>query len=376
MRQADILLDPELETPTPLGVARSGVRLENSVSLYSIDPLSDGRWDELVARHSNASVFHERGWLEALRRTYGYAPFVLTSSPPGEPLTDGIALCRVSSWLTGTRLVSLPFADHCAPLLTREGARGEFLTWLQAECERHHYKYVELRPLHPWAQAEEMLRPSQSYCFHELDVRPAEGQLFDRLHKDSIQRKIQRAEREHLSYEAGRSEQLQKEFYRLLVMTRKRHVLPPQPRAWFRNLSECLGEKLLIRVARKNGEAIAALLTLHHGSVTVYKYGCSDERFHNLGAMPLLFWRMIQESKASGTERIDFGRSDLDNEGLIAFKNKWGTTSRTLTYYRYPELKQQLNSSKWDSRPVRQFFAWLPDSVLSAAGKVLYRHIG
>ena len=44
--------------------------------------LSDSRWDELVSRHPRASVFHERGWLEALVRTYGYEPFVLTSTPP------------------------------------------------------------------------------------------------------------------------------------------------------------------------------------------------------------------------------------------------------------------------------------------------------
>ena len=36
-----------------------------------IDPLADARWDELVERHPRASVFHTRGWLEALKRTYG-----------------------------------------------------------------------------------------------------------------------------------------------------------------------------------------------------------------------------------------------------------------------------------------------------------------
>ncbi len=62
-------------------------------------------------------------------------------------------------------------------------------------------------------------------------------------------------------------------------------------------------------------------------------------RFHNLGGMPFLIWKLIEEGKASGTERIDFGRSDLDNQGLIAFKDRLGATGRLLTYYRYTNLK-------------------------------------
>ena len=57
------------------------------MEIHALDPLSDGRWDELV-RHPGASVFHERGWLEALGGTYRYEPFVLTSAPPGEPLEN------------------------------------------------------------------------------------------------------------------------------------------------------------------------------------------------------------------------------------------------------------------------------------------------
>ena len=44
---------------------------EKSVNIYIIDPILDNRWDELVAHHPRASVFHRRGWLEALARTRG-----------------------------------------------------------------------------------------------------------------------------------------------------------------------------------------------------------------------------------------------------------------------------------------------------------------
>src|SRR2546430_5296635 len=85
--------------------------------LYSLDPLEDPRWAEFVQRHPRASVFHTPGWLEALRRTYGYEPVVYTTSLPRAELTNGLVFCRVRSWLTGRRLVSLPFSDHCEPLV-------------------------------------------------------------------------------------------------------------------------------------------------------------------------------------------------------------------------------------------------------------------
>src|SRR5689334_20583082 len=114
-----------------------------------INPLTDPRWDDLVARHPRASVFHERGWLEALSRTYGYEPLVLTSSLPGHRLEGGAVFCRVASWITGTRLVSVPFADHCDPLVHHLGEYLDYAEWLRTECDRGNSKYAEMRSLLP-----------------------------------------------------------------------------------------------------------------------------------------------------------------------------------------------------------------------------------
>src|SRR5438105_4017019 len=85
--------------------------------VHHVDHLRDQRWPEFLKRDPRASVFHAPEWLEALRRTYAYEPVVLTTSPPGKDLGNAMVFCRVRSWLTGTRLVSLPFSDHCEPLV-------------------------------------------------------------------------------------------------------------------------------------------------------------------------------------------------------------------------------------------------------------------
>ena len=344
--------------------------------IHVLNPLSDNRWDELVARHPKASVFHQRGWLESLARTYGYEPLVLTSAPAGEPLENGLVLCRVLSWITGSRLVSVPFADHCEPLFNDLSESQEFMNWLRVECDSQQRQYVELRPLLGVGDTGNGLQPSRSYWFHELDIKPSLEQIFRGLHKNSFRRKIQRAERERLSYEVGQSENLVDEFYGLLLTTRRRHRLLPQPRSWFRNLLEGMKDKFQIRLARKNGVPIAAMLTLQHRSSVVYKYGCSDERFHSLGGMPFLFWRLVEESKGSGAETIDCGRSDLNNEGLIVFKDRLGAKRKLLTYFRYMNSARRQKAPQWDSRVLRELFRSLPDAFLSAAGGVLYKHMG
>ena len=346
------------------------------MTVFASNPLSDARWDELVARHPRASVFHERGWLEALNRTYGYEPVLLTSTPQGKPLQDGIVLCRVSSWVTGTRLVSVPFADHCEPLLDDISEIGKFLSWMRAECASQLLKYVELRPVSALADSHDNPIPGCSYFLHELDITPDLERIFVRLHKDSVQRRIRRAERSGLSCEAGRSQTLMDEFYKLLLKTRRRHRLLPQPRTWFRNLIERMGSASKIRVARKDGTAVAVLLTLRHGSVVTYKYGCSDARFHHLGAMPLLFWRLIEDSKAESAEKIDFGRSDLNQPSLTLFKDRFGTSRKLITYYRYSNEAQRPAFLPLELHALRQLFSLLPDAVSSAAGRLLYRHIG
>ncbi len=105
------------------------------MQLYQIDPVRDPRWAVFLKRHPRASVFHTPGWLEALCRSYGYESIGYTSSPPGEEIRNGLVFCRVDSWLTGRRMVSLPFSDHCEPLFNCCRGHGIFCCVLASRIE-------------------------------------------------------------------------------------------------------------------------------------------------------------------------------------------------------------------------------------------------
>ncbi|HKZ02550.1 MAG TPA: GNAT family N-acetyltransferase [Pyrinomonadaceae bacterium] len=352
-----------------------------ALSVHALDPLSDARWGELVARHAKAGIFHTTGWLESLRRTYGYDPVVYTTSPPGERLRNGLLFCRVESWLTGHRLVSVPFTDHCEPLVDCMADMQVLLASLEEQFRKEKWLYIEMRPLHQFEAATTLYRSTFDYRFHQIDLEPSIDTLFRNCHKDSVQRKIRRAEREKLTYQDGRSEALLQHFYRLLSLTRRRHQVPPHPLRWFRNLIDCVGEALHIRVAFKSSRPVAAVLTLCHRDTLVYKYGCSDAQFNPLGGMHLLLWTCIQEAKNKGLGRFDLGRSDCGHAGLITFKDRWGAAQSTLTYSRYaPSAHSRGNfresSRDWRLGLAKHVFAYAPSSFLSAAGNFLYKHIG
>jgi Acetyltransferase (GNAT) domain len=350
------------------------------MTIHQIEPLIDPRWAEFVERHPRASVFHTTAWLEALRRTYGYDIIGYTTSLPGAELQNGLVFCRVESWLTGRRLVSLPFSDHCEQLW--ENVDPPVLSAvLEEQFRREKWRYIEIRPLRLLEATTTIPYTTYDYCFHQLDLSPDLATLFHNFHKDSTQRKIRRAERENLTYQEGQSKELLDIFYRLFLLTRRRHQVPPQPKSWFRNLIDCFGESLKIRVAFKGRQPVASILTLCYKDTLVYKYGCSDSQFNNLGGTHLLFWRAIQEAKEQGSRMLDMGRSDRNNIGLITFKDRWGATRSTLTYSRYSAFGHSSNMysearSDWKLRFAKQVFAHTPTGLLSAIGNVLYRHIG
>jgi GNAT acetyltransferase-like protein len=346
------------------------------LTVCTLNPLEDPRWAEFVQRHPRASVFHTPGWLEALHRTYGYEPIVYTTSLPRAELTNGLVFCRVRSWLTGNRIVSLPFSDHCEALADKAEDLNCLLDSLERESKSDGWKYVEMRPVSPLLEDRGGFRTDRVFHFHKIDLRPQLSELFRSFAKTGCQQKIRRAERMKLTYEEGRSELLLKKFYGLLLMTRRRQHLPPQPMEWFQNLMYCLGEKLQIRVVSKDSVPIASLLTLAHRESIVDKYGCSDERFHNLGGIPFLFWKTIQEAKDLGLSEFDLGRSDPDARALISFKEGWHATRSTLTYYRCPPCPSECPAEGWKIRLAKRVFARLPDPVLTTMGKLLYRHIG
>ena len=219
-------------------------------------------------------------------------------------------------------------------------------------------------------------RPAGKYLLHMIDLRANLDDIFRSFDKDSVQRRIQRAERAGLVEKCGASKDLLNAFYDLFVTTRGRHQVPPPPYAWFQNLVQCQDEALGIRVAYHDDIPIAAILTLRFGTTGYFKYGCSDARFNRFGATPWLLWRAIAAAKSDGALEFDMGRTQSANAGLLAFKNHWVAKPKRLIYWKFPNIPSFDSQGSWKLKMAKRVFSSMPQKLLAITGRLIYRHIG
>jgi CelD/BcsL family acetyltransferase involved in cellulose biosynthesis len=341
--------------------------------VYTINPLHDVRWPQLLATHPLAGIFHSKEWLDALVRTYGFTSRVLTMSGPDEALTNGLVFCQIRSRLTGRRLVSVPFSDHCAPLVDSEEQLDSLISHLRQEANNGGEKYFEIRSIAAGIGVPPGLTQSATYCIHRIDLRKETDELFRSFHNSCIRRKIKRAELE-MTYQEGTSEALLRTFYQLMVPARRLHGIPPQPLSWFRNLIACMGERIKIRLACCEGRPASAIITIRDNYTMTYKYGCSDPHFHKFGCMQLLMWRAIQEAKSDGLLVFDMGRTEWGDEGLLTFKDRWGAARSNLHYLRNRVGGKPSGGRDIATRIATRVLVGAPDRLFIAAGNLLYRH--
>jgi hypothetical protein len=345
------------------------------MNVYEIDPTNDERWEPFLEGHSQASIFHTRGWVEALRGTYGYTTTAFTTCPPEAPLTNAIPFCKVPGFFGKRRAVSLPFSDHCVPLVEGQKQLEAQLLYLRNRVDSGQWSSFQIKTIEEVSNCSSE-QSSDALTLHNLDLRPSLDELFAAFHPSCVQRKIKRAERESLRQQEGRSEDLVNAFYGLLLHTRRRLGVPPQPYQWFRNLVLYLGDKLKVRIIYKDELPVAGIVTLHYKQTTMYKYGASDHRYSALGGMQSLFWAAIKDAKENGDQVLDMGRTELTNTGLTAFKDRLGAARTAIHYYQYPprSTKHGMQASK--SRILKTFCSHAPMGLLAATGRVLYKYAG
>jgi hypothetical protein len=283
---------------------------------------------------------------------------------------------EIRSWLTGTRGVSLPFTDECAPILPDDIGYGGTLLRVIDHAGARGWKTIEFRGR---GQGMGNLPASAEYMTHDLDLSPGEEILFSR-YRSNVQRNIRRAEREGISVANDPTPDGVREFYRLNCLTRREHGLPPQPLRFFENLRTHVLEKGfgMLLLARRGGKAVAGAMFLHFAGKAVYKYGASDRRHQELRPNNLVFRQGIRDLCRKGVRTLSFGRTDLHHEGLRQFKLSWGAAEKTLQYVKYDVPSRSYFSAKkyqaiipWESAMSK-----LPVPVLRLIGHVAYRHVG
>lgn len=365
-----------------------------------LDPLQISNWDYLLFEQEEATAFHTAGWARVLAETYGFQPFYLAQRAEGRLLSLWPLMETGGRW-RGYRGTGLPFTDACPPLfsqrspeahlpvshtdrtapahseampapLDRVAAQEPLLAAGLSLARSRNWRSLELRDCPRWTTG---TPASVSYYGHTIDLRANEGALFARC-SSPARRAVRKANRSLLRLSEGSELSDVKAYFELHCQTRRRHGVPPQPFAFFRNLHRHLIEPGagFVLLARRGDTPVAGAIFLLHGRRAIYKFGASDEAHWGNRPNNLIFWDATRRCAARGCTHLDLGKTSLDNEGLRGFKLGLGSNERLIHYHQFLQTgqiqKRPDPMNGWPSRLLRL----LPPDLNRLVGAVLYRY--
>jgi lipid II:glycine glycyltransferase (peptidoglycan interpeptide bridge formation enzyme) len=170
-------------------------------------------------------------------------------------------------------------------------------------------------------------------------------------------------------------------FHRLHVGLRKgKYGLLAQPLSFFERIWESFSpsDGIVTLLAEADGEAVAGAVYLVWNDALYYKFGASRPDHLRLLPNDAIAWTAMTWAKDRGLTRLDWGLSDLDQPGLLAFKRKWGVEERTIVTLRRPGPPPSTADREFGALlgELTQVFTdgAVPDEVTARGGASLYRY--
>jgi len=344
-----------------------------SLEMRVLDPLRESAWDDGIASHRDGTCFHTTAWARVLYETYKHQPFYLQFFHRGR-LAALVPLIEIRSPFTGRRGVCLPFSDLCEPLFFEPDVVGFVRDRLLSFAQQRRWHHIEIRGGKSLQLAP---GPATKFYGHTLELSSDCTPMFGHF-ASSVRRAIRKAERSEVNAVAVRNRQAVGDFYQLHVETRRRHGLPPQSASFFRNIYEHVVKPGVgfIVLAQRRSHTIAAAIFFRFGNNAIYKYGASDTSFQEFRANNLVMWHGIQFLVRNGVEKLHFGRTECEDDGLRRFKLSWGAQEQIINYYRVdPSGRQCFTSARRDSGLHKKVFGRLPLVFNRVAGSIIYPHL-
>lgn len=348
-----------------------------------LDPCMDRRWDSFVESHPFGWVTHLSAWKKVLESTFPHmrGHYLALTEGDGRILA-GLPLFEVRSPILGTRLVSIPFATLCDPLASNREHVGMLLETANGIMRGLGAGCLEVRAHHSARLLRGgMMQERLSYKCHFLDLTLPLEQLFAEFHKSAVRYMIKKAGRFPFYLSVARNVADVESFYKLYVLTRKRLSLPPQPLKFFLEIWRQLGPKggVLFLLAKLKGKTVGGVMLLCHKDRISYEAIGLDESHSRKGTQFFLIWEAIKMAHGQSFKVFDFGRTAVENQGLMTFKGRWGTKVSDLPVFYYPACAvngQRPREKTIPYKMVRFVCKLTPMRFYPVLGELVYMHLG
>jgi CelD/BcsL family acetyltransferase involved in cellulose biosynthesis len=347
----------------------------NAHRVVALDPRADDRWLRLAASPAG-SLFTSPPWISAVCGTYGFRPEARVAvDGTGAPVA-GFTWAVVDD-LRGTRMVSLPFSDRAEPLYASGGMWRE----LARDCLGSEVPFrVRCFEDSPVSTSPGMTRAGEA-AWHGTPLTAPLDVLMERF-SGSVRRNIRLSRRRGVRVLASTERWALHAFHRLHVGLRKRkYRMLAQPLGFLDRVWEEFSPRdgVVTFLAYVDEEIVAGAVHLVWNDVLYYKYSASD--LDRLTARPneAIASAAIEWAVQRGLTCLDWGLSDLDQPGLLAYKRGWGCVEKRIVTWR---SRPSDGTGAGDGTEAGRLLAGLtelltddgvPDDVTAAAGSLLYR---
>lgn len=339
--------------------------------IVTVDPRTDPRWAQLAARR-DTPLFLAPPWIAAVADTYGFTPTArITLDVDGRP-SSGLAWTPVADVL-GRRLISLPFGDRADPPVRDAAELRALLARLPTDHGPFTVRCLDSDPL----VTDGGLDVVGEAVWHATATDMPVQALLAGMHPH-VRRDVRTAERRGVRIAIDPSLAAVRRFHPLHAGLRKhKYRLLPQPLELFERIWAAFAARDAIFTvgAHVGDDLVAAAICIVWNDVLYYKFSASDPRHLPRRPNEAVVTSALRRAAELGLRSFDWGRSDLDQPGLVGFKQKWATEERRLLTLRRPgpppdpaagALLGELTALLTEDD--------VPDAVTARAGALLYRH--
>ena len=284
-------------------------------------------WDEFLARHAGATVYHDPRWGGVMAEAYGNRPTYLTARRQGR-VVGVLPLVRQKSLLFGKSLCSVPYFDAAGVLADDAAAADALVDRARSLLADGRLGWVELRQLEPLADS----LPTRTDKVTLWLSLPAGAEAMWNQLKTKVRTKVRKTQKNDLQSADGGAELLD-EYFDVYSRTMRDLGSPSHSRRFFRLALEAFADQVRLFVVRHQGRTLAAAFTLTDKQGFHVPWSGSDVRHRRLGANRLMYWTMLEHAAQAEAPRFDFGRSTKDS-GTYGFKKEWGAEEVGL-YWHY-----------------------------------------
>jgi len=313
------------ESHAAIEIASASEPKPPSVHIAPLAENQSSQWEAFTVENPKSTFFHRLGWKRVMQKTYGYEPRYY-GAWRGDKLTGIAPSFLVSSWITGRRLLSIPFAVYGG--ICAEDPQSEELLLRQLEnvAEELGVDYLELRNRDGGIR--DGYTANTRYATFTLPVSADIEAIHKALPKDA-RYMIRKGEKAGLEARSG-FDQLDT-FYHLMTLNLRRLGTPAFPKTLFQNFIQEFREEVDITVVYSGSNAMAGGMSFFFREWMQPYYIGSREEAKTVAANNFLWWELIKLAARKGCTTFDFGRSKRDS-GNFDFKKKWNPKIEFLDY--------------------------------------------